>query len=49
MKTLLTKRKYTLNNEINEKMAILEKIRKIIIKFGLRMTEKYVTQNLVPD
>ena len=40
---------YTLNNEINEKMGILEKTRKKIIKFGLSTTEKYMLQNLTAD
>ena len=39
---------YTLNNEINENMGILEKIGKII-KFGLSTTEKYMLQNLTVD
>jgi hypothetical protein len=38
----------TLNNEINEKMVILEKIRKNI-KFGLIMAKKYLLQHLVSD
>ena len=40
---------YKLNNEINEKMGILEKTRKKIIKFGLSTTEKYMLQNLTAD
>jgi hypothetical protein len=38
----------TLNNEINEKMVILEKFRKNI-KFGLIMTKKYLLQHLIAD
>jgi hypothetical protein len=30
-------------------MLILEKSEKNIIKFGLRLTEKYVIQNLIAD
>jgi hypothetical protein len=37
-----------LNNEINEKMVILEKIIKNI-KFGLIMTKKYLLQHLIAD
>jgi hypothetical protein len=38
----------TLNNEINEKKVILEKIRKNI-KFGLITTNKYLLQHLIAD
>jgi hypothetical protein len=39
---------YTLNNKINEKMVILEKIRENI-KFGLIMMKKYMLQHLIAD
>jgi hypothetical protein len=39
--------KYTLNNEINEKMVVLEKFRKNI--FGIITMEKYMLQNLIVD
>jgi hypothetical protein len=39
---------YILNNKINEKMVILEKIRKNI-KFGLITTKKYLLQHLIAD
>jgi hypothetical protein len=38
----------TLNNEINEKMVILEKFRKNI-KFGLITTMKHWLQHLIAD
>jgi hypothetical protein len=38
----------TLNNEINEKMVILEKFGKNI-KFGLKTTKKYLLQHLIAD
>jgi hypothetical protein len=40
---------YTLNNEINKNMVILEKFRKKYIKFGLIMTKKYLLQHLIAD
>ena len=46
---IIHKTEYTLNNEINEKMGILEKTTKKIIKFGLSTTEKYMLQNLTAD
>jgi hypothetical protein len=38
----------TLNNKINEKMVILEKIRKNI-KFELITTKKYMLQHLIAE
>ena len=46
---IINETEYTLNNEINEKIRILEKNRKKIIKFGLSTTEKYMLQNLTAD
>jgi hypothetical protein len=46
--TIVQQTKYTLNNKINEKMAILEKFRKNI-KFGLITTKKYWLQHLIAD
>jgi hypothetical protein len=40
--------KCTLNNEINEKMVILEKSRKNI-KFRLITTKKYLLHHLIAD
>jgi hypothetical protein len=39
----------TLNNEINEKMVILEKIRKKYNKFGLITMKKYLLKHLIAD
>jgi hypothetical protein len=46
--TIVQQTKYTLNNKINEKLAILEKFRKNI-KFGLITTKKYLLQHLIAD
>jgi hypothetical protein len=43
---IIQETEYTLNNEVNEKMVILERKN---IKFGLTTTKKYMLQHLIAD